>query len=109
VQAILGQGLEREQGEKSEKVLYQALREIPGANVLIEGPGTGDQIVCGNYSNLSVATATTNSLVAPFFRNTKSLVFVKIAGSMYNMACQTICLYFNYGAIRGVFKQRPVG
>ncbi|KAI9619985.1 hypothetical protein H4Q26_013967 [Puccinia striiformis f. sp. tritici PST-130] len=55
-----------------------ALKEIPGANASIEGPGTGDQIVYRDYVDLSVAVATPKGLVTPVVRNAESLGFVEI-------------------------------
>ncbi|WAQ89664.1 hypothetical protein PtA15_11A354 [Puccinia triticina] len=55
-----------------------ALKEIPGANASIEGPGPGDQIVYRDYVDLSVAVATPKGLVTPVVRNAESLGFVDI-------------------------------
>jgi 2-oxoglutarate dehydrogenase E2 component (dihydrolipoamide succinyltransferase) len=60
------------------KAACLALREIPGANASIEGPGTGDQIVYRDYVDLSVAVATPKGLVTPVVRNAESLGFVEI-------------------------------
>lgn len=55
-----------------------ALKEIPGANASIEGPGAGEQIVYRDYVDLSVAVATPKGLVTPVVRNAESLSFVEI-------------------------------
>lgn len=60
------------------KAACLALKEIPGANASIEGPGVGDQIVYRDYVDLSVAVATPKGLVTPVVRNAESLGFVEI-------------------------------
>ncbi|PLW36472.1 hypothetical protein PCASD_11204 [Puccinia coronata f. sp. avenae] len=60
------------------KAVCLALKEIPGANASIEGPGVGDQIVYRDYVDLSVAVATPKGLVTPVVRNAESLGFVEI-------------------------------
>ncbi|MBW0474315.1 hypothetical protein O181_014030 [Austropuccinia psidii MF-1] len=60
------------------KAACLALKEIPGANASIEGPGLGNEIVYRDYVDLSVAVATPKGLVTPVVRNAESLGLIEI-------------------------------
>lgn len=55
-----------------------ALKEIPGANASVEGPGYGNSIVYRDYVDISVAVSTEKGLVTPVVRNVQDLSILEI-------------------------------
>lgn len=60
------------------KACALALKEIPGANASVEGPGYGNTIVYRDYADISVAVSTEKGLVTPVVRNVQDLSILEI-------------------------------
>ena len=69
-----------------------AMRDVPGVNASIEGPGSGDTVVYRDYVDVSIAVATEKGLVTPVVRNAESMDIIGIEKAITDLGKKVLDL-----------------